>query len=812
MDTARPLASDITLESEIKDSYMTYAMSVIFARALPDARDGLKPVQRRILYTMHEMGLAPNRQHVKCAKVTGEVMGKYHPHGDQVIYPALVRLAQDFNQRYLMVDGQGNFGSVDGDPPAAQRYTECRLARAATPMMEDIDEDTVDFQPNYDDREEEPTVLPGRFPNLLCNGGTGIAVGMATNIPPHNVNEVCDGIIELIGRPEMTVQDLMQIVPGPDFPTAGFILGHKGIQSAYETGRGSVVMQARTAVEPIGQGREAIIVTELPYQVNKASLVQEIAACVREKRIEGISDLRDETDRKGMRLVIELRRDADANVTLNQLYKRTQLRSTYAVNMLALVDGVPRTINLKRAMEIYVDHRREVITRRSRFRLARAEERAHILEGYLRAIDMLDEVIALIRSSQTPAIARQRLQDELEFSEAQAQAILDLTLSRLTGMEREKIQNEYNETLALIADLKDILANPARVDAIIVHDLDEIKKTHGDERRTRILAGEADDINIEDLIAEEDMIVTITRTGYIKRLPVDTYRVIKRGGKGVIGLTKKEEDEVQDLFVASTHHYLLFFTDQGRVYRIKAFEVPPASRTARGAHIANLLELEKGERVTATIAVPSYDMGGYLVMVTERGIIKKTALKAYDTCLKVRGIIAMTVAEGDSMRWVKWTDGNRHLIFVTRHGMSICFPEAQARPMGRQAGGVKGITLGKGDSVVGFDVVDPDRDLLIVTEGGYGKRTLLSEYRPQSRGGKGLKTANITSKNGPIVACEVVVDTDELMLLTSVGMVIRMPVEKIRRTGRSAQGVILVRMEDGAKVRSAAKIIQEQEE
>jgi len=803
----------IGIEQELKDSYMTYAMSVIFARALPDARDGLKPVQRRILYTMSEMGLQPNRPYVKCARVAGEVVGKYHPHGQEVVYPSMVRLAQDFAQRYLLVDGQGNFGSVDGDPPAAMRYTECRLAPPSTTMIEDIDEETVDFQPNYDDKEEEPVVLPGMFPSLLCNGGSGIAVGMATNIPPNNANEVCDGIRAYIEKPDITLPELMRLIPGPDFPTAGLILGTKGIREAYETGRGSIVMQARATVEPIGQGKDAIIVTELPYQVNKATLVQHIVDCVRDKKIEGISDIRDETDRKGMRLVVELKRDTNANVVLNQLYKRTPMRTSFPANMVALVDGVPRLLTLKRMIEIYVDHRRIVITRRTQFRLARAEERAHILIGYLRALDMLDEVIDAIRKSASPAAARERLQGEpFGFSERQAQAILDLTLSRLTALEREKIQKEYDEIQVLIAFLKDILANPHRVDELILDDLDRVKKAHGDQRRTRIRPAEADDIGLEDLIDEEDMIITITRTGYIKRLPVDTYRVQRRGGKGVIGLTKKEEDEVQDLFVASTHHFLLFFTDQGRVYRIKAYEVPMASRTARGTYIANLLELERSEHVTATIAVASYDLGGYLVMITEKGIIKKTALKEYDTILKTRGIIAMKVAEGDSMRWVRWTDGKQELILVTRLGFAIRFPEEQARPLGRQTAGVKAIRLMKKDTVVGAEVVRKGMDLLVVTEKGYGKRTALDEYRGQNRGGKGLKTVNITDRNGPIVGCEVVDDTDQLMLLTSPGQVIRMPVERIRQTGRSAQGVILVKMGEGDTVKSAAKIIKEQEE
>lgn len=803
----------VEISTEMRDSYMTYAMSVIFSRALPDARDGLKPVQRRIIYTMGEMNLSPGGRHVKCAKVAGQVSGSYHPHGNEVIYPALVRLGQDFSMRYLMVDPQGNFGSMDGDPPAAMRYTECRQAPAAVDMLLDIDRETVEFTPTYDEEGKEPSVLPGKFPNLLCNGGTGIAVGMATNIPTHNVTEVCNGIAALIDNPDLTDEELMRYVPGPDFPSAGLILGRKGIRDAYTTGKGTVTMQARASVEPLGGNKDAIIITELPYQVNKAALVTHMAELVRDKQIDGISDIRDESDRKGMRVVVELKRDANANVVLNQLYKHTAMRTNFACNMLALVDGVPRMLTLKWSLEIYIDHRREVILSRTRFLLAKAEERAHILEGFLKALSMLDAIIEAIRNSPSPAAARDRLQEApFEFSEGQAQAILDLTLSRLTQLERQKIQEEYEAVIKEIAYLREILENPRRVFELIKDDLEDIKKRHGDARRTEIKTVEADDIDIADLIKEEDMVVTMTRDGYIKRLPVATYRVQNRGGKGVIGLNKKEEDDVSNLFIASTHSILLFFTDAGRIYRLRAFEVPLAKREARGTAVVNLIPIERGEKVTATVSVDSFDQGGYLIMVTRHGVVKKTELKEYDTTLKARGIIAMNIQEGDSLRWVLWTGGEDEIFLCTRDGQSIRFHEGDVRAMGRNAGGVRGIKLRKDDEVVGCTVVDPDKDLLIVTENGFGKRTPLSEYRSQTRGGVGIKTVNVTQKNGAVVGCEVVEDDDQLMLLTSTGQLIRIPTANIRVTGRSAQGVILVRCDEGACVVGVEKVVRECEE
>lgn len=803
----------VEISTEMRDSYMTYAMSVIFSRALPDARDGLKPVQRRIIYTMGEMNLSPGGRHVKCAKVAGQVSGSYHPHGNEVIYPALVRLGQDFSMRYLMVDPQGNFGSMDGDPPAAMRYTECRQAPAAVDMLLDIDRETVEFTPTYDEEGKEPSVLPGKFPNLLCNGGTGIAVGMATNIPTHNVTEVCNGIAALIDNPDLTDEELMRYVPGPDFPSAGLILGRKGIRDAYTTGKGTVTMQARASVEPLGGNKDAIIITELPYQVNKAALVTHMAELVRDKQIDGISDIRDESDRKGMRVVVELKRDANANVVLNQLYKHTAMRTNFACNMLALVDGVPRMLTLKWSLEIYIDHRREVILSRTRFLLAKAEERAHILEGFLKALSMLDAIIEAIRNSPSPAAARDRLQEApFEFSERQAQAILDLTLSRLTQLERQKIQEEYEAVIKEIAYLREILENPRRVFELIKDDLEDIKKRHGDPRRTEIKTVEADDIDIADLIKEEDMVVTMTRDGYIKRLPVATYRVQNRGGKGVIGLNKKEEDDVSNLFIASTHSILLFFTDAGRIYRLRAFEVPLAKREARGTAVVNLIPIERGEKVTATVSVDSFDQGGYLIMVTRHGVVKKTELKEYDTTLKARGIIAMNIQEGDSLRWVLWTGGEDEIFLCTRDGQSIRFHEGDVRAMGRNAGGVRGIKLRQDDEVVGCTVVDPDKDLLIVTENGFGKRTPLSEYRSQTRGGVGIKTVNVTQKNGAVVGCEVVEDDDQLMLLTSTGQLIRIPTANIRVTGRSAQGVILVRCDEGACVVGVEKVVRECEE
>jgi DNA gyrase subunit A len=802
----------VEISDEMRTSYMTYAMSVIFARALPDARDGLKPSLRRIAYVMGEMNLSPGGRHVKCAKVAGQVTGSYHPHGSEVVYPAMVRLGQDFSMRYLLVDPQGNFGSIDGDPPAAMRYTECRQARAAVDLLLDIEKDTVDWVPTYDEESEEPVVLPGKFPNLLCNGSTGIAVGMATNIPTHNAVEVCNAIAALIDDPELTVQQLMRYVPGPDFPTAGLILGTKGLRQAYETGKGMVVMQARVSVEPIGQGREAIIATEIPYQVNKAVLVGKIAELARNKIIEGISDIRDESDRKGMRIVIELKRDVNANVVLNQLYKHTQMRLSFACNMLALVEGVPRLLTLKRALEIYIDHRKVVILRRTRFLLAKAEERAHILEGFLRALDMLDMIIKTIRASESPAAANVALQAEpFSFSERQADAILALTLSRLTQLERQKIQDEYEAIIKEIAYLREILENPRRVYELIKDDLEDVKKRHGDPRRTEIRAVEADDINIEDLIDEEDMVITMTRDGYIKRLPVTTYRVRQRGGKGVIGLNKKEEDDVSDLYVASTHSMLLFFTDQGRIYRLRAFEVPAAKRESRGTAVVNLIPIERGERVTATISVDDFGQGGYLTMVTEKGIVKKTALVEYNTPLKARGIIAMNIQEGDALRWVLWTDGEREFVLVSKDGMSIRFSEAEVRPMGRGAGGVRGMRLRSGDVVVGCAVVEAEKDLLIASSNGYGKRTPLAEYRAQTRGGIGIKTLQVTPKTGEAVGCAVVDSEDQLFLITNQGQMIRIPTNNIRITGRSAQGVILVRMREGGLVASLAKVIGEQE-
>jgi DNA gyrase subunit A len=809
MAEARREIVPVDIEDEMRESYMTYAMSVIMARALPDARDGLKPSQRRILVAMNDLNLGPTAQHRKCAKISGDTAGNYHPHPES-IYPTLVRLGQDFNMRYPLVDPQGNFGSVDGDPPAAQRYTEARLSVYAMEMLADIDKQTVDFVPNYEETLEEPTVLPGSFPNMICNGAEGIAVGMATKMPPHNLGEVCDALIYAVDHPDCTVEELMRLLPGPDFPTGGLILGTKGIREAYETGRGTIVMQARAVIEPLDGGRQAIVVTELPYQTNKAALVERIAALHTEKKVSGISALRDESDRKGMRVVIEVKRDANPNVILNQLYRHTALRATFGVINLALVDGVPRTLPLKRLLDVYIQHRKEVILRRTRFLLDKAEARAHIVEGLRRAIDLIDEIITLIRASDNRTAAREGLQAQFGFSERQAEAIVEMQLGQLTGLDRKRLEDEHRELTETIQELRAILASEARVLEIIKDDLRALKRKYGDERRTRIVPGEADELSVEDLIAREDMAITITRDGYIKRLPVDTYRVQQRGGRGVLALTKKEEDSVEHLFVATTHHIILFFTNQGRVYRLKAYEVPAASRQSRGTPIINLVPVEPGEVVTATMPLRSFGEGGHLMMATRRGTVKKTPLGEFDTSLRARGLVAITLDDGDELKWVEWTDGKRDVMLTSRLGKTARFDEAQVRAMGRPARGVIGMRLGKNDEVVAMSVVakDDTRDLLVVSERGLGKRTALSEYPRKGRGSQGVMTLRITDRNGPVVGSLVVEATDEIMLITSEGILIRIPVQKISRVGRAAQGVKLVAVEEGGKVRAAAKVVQ----
>ena len=794
----------VNIEDEMKKSYIDYAMSVIVMRALPDVRDGLKPVHRRILYAMHEAGMTPNKPYKKSARIVGEVLGKYHPHGDLSVYDAAVRLAQNFSTRYLLVDGHGNFGSVDGDSAAAMRYTEVRMSRIAEEMLADIDKDTVDFAPNYDESLKEPTVLPAKIPNLLINGSSGIAVGMATNIPPHNLTEVVDGLVMMIDNPTISVQELMMAIKGPDFPTGGLILGSEGIKQAYLTGRGSVKMRAQARIERMSNGKSRIIVTEIPYQVNKAKLVENIAALVRDKTIDGITDLRDESDRSGMRIVIELRRDVNGDVILNQLYKHTQMQDTFGVIMLALVDGRPRVLNLQEVLYYYLEHQKEVIVRRTRFELAKAEARAHILEGLKIALDHLDEVIATIRQSQTAEIARNALMDKFHLSEKQAQAILDMRLQRLTGLERAKIEQEFKDVLETIDYLKSVLADEHKVMNIIKEELLDVRKRFGDERRT-VITSDVSKLDVEDLIAVEDVVITITHQGYIKRLNIDTYRSQKRGGRGITGMGTKEEDFVMHLFVATTHHNILFFTNRGRVYRMKAYEIAEASRTAKGSAIVNLLPIESGEKITAVIAIKEFVEKRYLFMATSKGIVKKTELTEYDTARK-GGLVAINLDEDDELIDVKLTNGEQHVILGTRNGIAIHFMEKDVRAMGRSTHGVKGIALEEGDVVVGMDVLKPDGEVLTVSEEGYGKRTAVREYRTQTRGGKGIINLKVTEKTGKVVGLKTVKPGQELMMITSDGIVIRIEVDGISLISRNTQGVTLMRTGAEDKVVALAMV------
>ncbi|GEC93770.1 MULTISPECIES: DNA gyrase subunit A [Brevibacillus] len=807
-ETARFPKVDIS--HEMRESFISYAMSVIVSRALPDVRDGLKPVHRRILYAMHDMGLTPDKPFRKSANVVGEVMANYHPHGDSSIYEAMVRMAQDFNMRYMLVEGQGNFGSVDGDPAAAMRYTESRFSKLALELLRDIDKETVDFTPNYDGRKEEPVVLPSRFPNLLLNGASGIAVGMATNIPPHNLTEVVDGVIAMIDNPDITIQDLMKIIKGPDFPTAGEILGYSGIRRAYETGRGSIIMRAKTQIEEDGKGKPRIIVTEIPYQVNKARLVEKIAELVREKKIEGITDLRDESDRKGMRIVMELRRDVIPKVVLNNLFKHTQMQSTFGVNMLALVDSRPRVLNLRDMLYYYLEHQRVIIRRRTEYDLKQAEARAHILEGLRIALDHIDEIISLIRSSQTTEEARNGLMENYSLSYEQAQAILDMRLQRLTGLEREKIENEYQELMAKIAELRAILADEGKIYAIIREELGEIKEKFGDARRTAITFDE-NHIDDADLIPEEDVVITLTHDGYIKRLPVSTYRSQKRGGRGVQGLGTKDDDFVEHLYITNSHDYIMFFTSKGKAYRLKGFEIPDLSRTAKGTPIINLIQIEKGERVSAVIPVKEFDQEHYLFFATKKGIIKKTTLESYENIRK-GGLIAVNLREDDELIGVRLTDGQQQIIMGTHKGMSVRFNEGDVRTMGRNATGVKGITLDDDDDVIDMDVIKPNAEVLIVTANGYGKRTPVDEYRIQSRGGKGIKTHNVTDRSGPVVGLKVVEPEEDLMIITTSGIIIRTEMKGISVMGRYTQGVKLIRLSENEQVGSVAKCPPTEEE
>lgn len=788
---------DRDIGTEMRESFMDYAMSIIVSRALPDVRDGMKPVHRRILYAMSELGMAPDKPHKKSARIVGEVIGKYHPHGDSAVYESMVRMAQDFSMRYMLVDGHGNFGSIDGDMAAAMRYTEARLSKIAMEMLRDINKETIDFAPNYDGEEQEPVVLPARYPNLLVNGVSGIAVGMATNIPPHNLGEVIDGVQAMIRNPDITPMELMEYIQGPDFPTAGYILGREGIRQAYRTGRGSVTMRAKATIEE-NNNKARIVVHEIPYQVNKARLVEKIAELVRDKRIDGITDLRDESDRNGMRIVIELRRDVNPNVVLNNLYKHTAMQSNFGINMLAIVNNEPKILNLRDVLFYYLEHQVIVIRRRTEFELKKAEARAHILEGLRIALDHLDEVIALIRASQTTEAAREGLMERFGLSHEQAQAILDMRLQRLTGLEREKIENEYQELLARIAELREILANEHLVLQIINDELQEIKERFSDERRTEITVGE-DSILDEDLIPREEVIITITHTGYIKRLPANTYRSQKRGGRGVVGMDTKSEDFVEHLFVTNSHHYLMFFTDKGKAYRLKAYEIPELSRTARGTPIINLIQIEQGESINAVIPVENFDSDNFLFFATRQGVVKKTPLEDYVNIRK-GGLIAINLRDDDSLIEVKLTDGRQEIIMGTAQGMSIRFKESDVRSMGRSATGVKGITLDDDDEVIGMDVVDQELDILIVTTKGYGKRTPASDYRSQTRGGKGIKTINITEKNGPVVALKVVKSEEDLMIITASGTIIRTSMEGISTMGRYAQGVKLINIREDDSV------------
>ena len=798
----------VYIEDEMRQSYVDYAMSVIVGRALPDVRDGLKPVHRRVLFAMHDMGNHWNNAYRKSARVVGDVIGKYHPHGDAAAYDTIVRLAQNFSMRYCLVDGQGNFGSVDGDPPAAMRYTEIRMARIAEEILADIDKETVDFLPNYDDSLKEPSVLPSRLPNLLINGASGIAVGMATNIPPHNLNEVIDGLIALVERPELTIDELMEYIPGPDFPTAGFIHGREGINQGYKTGRGSVQMRARVFTETVKRtGKEQIIVSEIPYMVNKTRLLEQMANLVNDKKIEGIADLRDESDRDGMRIVIELKRDAVPQIVINSLYKHTSLQETFGVNMLAIIDNRPKLLNLKEILEAFLGHRRETVIRRTAHDLRKAEERLHILEGLKIALDNLDAVITLIRESPDPRSAREGLMTSFGLSEAQSQAILEMRLQRLTGLERDKIIEEYRATEATIAELRGILADEKRVYAIIVEELREVKEAFGDERRTAIV-DRAEDISIEDLIVEEDMVVTVSHEGYIKRNPITLYRAQHRGGKGKVGTTTRDEDFVEALFVASTHSHILFFTTIGKVYRIKVHELPQGGRSAKGRPVVNLLQLQDGEKVSAFLPVREFQEGRYVIFATRRGLVKKTDLMAYSSP-RVTGIRAIALEENDSLIGVQLTDGDQDILLSTMDGQSIRFKEGQVRPTGRDTMGVIGIRLEEDDQVVSMEVLHPGASILTVSDKGMGKRTGIDEYRSQGRGGRGLITMKTTDRTGRVVGVQQVVDEDQLMLITDGGKIIRLRIGDLRVIGRNTQGVHLIDLDNGERVASLARLAED---
>ncbi len=810
MESIRETIESVNIEDEMQKSYIDYAMSVIVGRALPDVRDGLKPVHRRVLFAMNELGNYWNKPYKKSARVVGDVIGKYHPHGDTAIYDTIVRMAQGFSLRYPLVDGQGNFGSIDGDSPAAMRYTEVRMNKIAAEMLDDIDKETVEFGPNYDDSLKEPLLLPAKIPNLLINGSSGIAVGMATNIPPHNLNEIIDGIVALIDNPEINVKGLMKFVKGPDFPTAAFIHGKEGIKSAYETGRGRIQMRAKTIIEKNpNNDRETIIISELPYQVNKAKLVGKIAELVRDKKIEGISDLRDESDRDGIRVVIELKRGAMSQVVLNKLYKQTQMQETFGVIMLALDRYQPKVMDLKTLLDKFVQFRKEIVTRRTEFDLKKAKERAHILRGLKIALDSLDEIIKLIKKAETPREAQEKMIAKFKLDEIQAKAILDMKLQRLTGLERQKILDELKELEDKIQGLAFVLGSEKEIFKIIKDELKEIQDKYGDERRSEIIEV-TQDISIEDMIVEEDMVVTISNTGYIKRNPVSLYRAQRRGGKGIKGMSVKEEDYIVDLYVASTHEYLLFFTDVGRVYWLKVHAIPQFGRASKGTSIVNLLQLQKEEKMAAVVPVKKFEEGRFLVMGTKKGIIKKTSLMAFSNP-RSNGIIALTIDEGDQLIDVKQSDGNRKIFIGTENGMAILFNENQIRPIGRSGRGVRGITLKKEDKVVSMEVIGEKATALTITENGFGKRTDSSEYRVQSRGGKGVINIKCTARNGKVMSIKIVSDEDQLMVITSDGNIIRMKVSEISTIGRNTQGVSMVRLKEGTKIVDMARVVEKEE-
>ncbi|MBC2237960.1 DNA gyrase subunit A [Listeria innocua] len=810
-ETPNQRITEINLNKEMRTSFLDYAMSVIVARALPDVRDGLKPVHRRILYAMNDLGMTSDKAYKKSARIVGEVIGKYHPHGDTAVYFTMVRMAQDFSYRNMLVDGHGNFGSVDGDMAAAMRYTEARMSKISMELLRDINKDTIDYADNYDGSEREPVILPARFPNLLVNGSSGIAVGMATNIPTHHLGEVIDGVLALSHDPEISIRDLMEHIPGPDFPTAGMIMGRSGIRRAYESGRGSITVRGRVDIEEKKNGKETIVITEIPYQVNKARLVERIAELAREKKIDGITSLNDESDRSGMRIVIEVRRDISASVIVNNLFKMTALQTTFGINMLALVDNHPKVLNLKEILYHYLEHQKVVIRRRTEFELRKAEARAHILEGLRIALDNIDAIIKLIRGSKTSDVAKEGLMTQFNLSDKQAQAILDMRLQRLTGLEREKIEEEYQNLVALINDLKAILADDERILEIIREELEEIKVKYADKRRTEILAGDLVSLEDEDLIPEEEVAITLTKRGYIKRLPLSTYRSQRRGGRGIQGMSTHEDDFVEHLVATSTHDTLLFFTNTGKVYRSKGYEVPEYGRTAKGIPIINLLGIESQEQVNAVINLSEFTDDSYLFFTTKHGVVKRTTLSQFAK-IRQSGLRAVELRENDELISVQMTDGSKNMIIATKHGQSIYFPEENIRVMGRTAAGVRGIRLREDDEVIGMEVLEDDEKVLVVTEKGYGKQTPASQYPLRNRGGMGVKTVTITEKNGNLVAMKTVTGEEDLMLMTVSGVLIRFEIDTVSQTGRSAMGVKLVRLDEDEKVATVAKVPKEEDE